>query len=101
MMQGDSYKLPIQINTAEGALVPDMIEDIEVFVGQIRKTYRNGEITYDEEQTAFLVDLSQKETFRLRGKEKVQARVKFTEDDVVGVDLGELDIANATSKVVL
>lgn len=101
MMTGDAYSVPLQIETSEGFLTPDELEDIEVFIGSIRKTLQQGHITYDYDENVFLVNITQKETFRLKGEEKVQARCKFTSGDVVGVDFGTIDVTKSTSKVVL
>lgn len=101
MMTGDSYRVPLQINTNEGLLTVDALADLEVFIGSIRKVLSKEEIEFDSEKNCFLVYMSQKETFRLRGKEKVQARCKFKNGEVVGVDFGELDVSVSTSKVVL
>lgn len=101
MMMGDSYLLPIKIETAEGTANPSMFEEIEVFFGNVRKTFLNGQIVFDEEKEAFMVSLSQKETFRQKEKVSVQIRVKTFGGNVIGIDAGTVDLAKATSKVVL
>lgn len=101
MMTGDAYNLPIRIETTEGVVSPSMFAEIEVFVGDVRKTLTKEEITFDEERQMFLVPLSQKETFRMRDKEEVQIRCKFVDGSVKGVSAGEIDIVKSVSKVVL
>ena len=101
MMTGDSYRLPIKIETTEGVATPAMFEEVEVFVGNIRKTLSSGQISFDDERQMFLIPLSQEETFRLREKNKVQLRCKFEDNSVVGIDAGEIELTKATSKVVL
>ena len=101
MMTGDAYRVPLQIETNEGFLTSEDLEDIEVFIGSIRKTLQQGDVTYDLDENVFLVALSQRETFRLKGEEKVQARCKFLSGDVIGVDFGTIDVKKSTSKVVL
>lgn len=102
MMQGDQYKLPIELKDADGTFVTqEEVKDLEVFVGTTRKMLSKGEIEFDNLENVFYVSLSQKETFMMRGDVSVQTRVLFLSGDVVGVDLGKLNFAQATSKVVL
>lgn len=102
MMQGDQYRLPIELKHADGTFVTrEEVKDIEVFVGTTRKMLSKGEIEFDSLENVFYVYLSQKETFMMRGDVSVQARVLFLSGDVVGIDLGKLNFAQSISKVVL
>lgn len=102
MMQGDQYKLPIELKNADGTFVTqEKVKDLEVFVGAVRKLLSKGDIKFEPLENVFYVSLSQKETFMMRGDVSVQARVLFLSGDVVGVDLGNLKFAQSTSKVVL
>lgn len=102
MMQGDQYRLPIELKDADGTFVTrEEIKDMEVFIGTTRKMLSKGEIEFDPLKNIFYVYLSQKETFMMRGDVSVQARVLFLSGDVVGIDLGKLNFAQSTSKVVL
>lgn len=102
MMQGDQYRLPIELKDADGTFVTrEEVKDIEVFVGTTRKMLSSGELEFDINENVFYVYLSQKETFMMRGDVSVQARVLFLSGDVVGIDLGKLNFAKSTSKVVL
>jgi hypothetical protein len=102
MMQGDQFRLPIELKDADGTFVTQKeIKDIEVFVGTTRKMLSKGEIEFEPLENVFYVFLTQKETFMMRGDVSVQARVLFLSGDVVGVDLGKLNFAQTTSKVVL
>jgi hypothetical protein len=102
MMQGDQYKLPIELKDADGTFVTlEEVKDMEVFVGTTRKMLSQGEIEFEPLEKVFYVPLLQKETLLMRGDVSVQARVLFLSGDVVGIDLGKLNFAQATSKVVL
>ena len=101
-MQGDQYRLPIELKGADGTFITqDEVKDIEVFVGNNRKTLSDGGIGFESNENVFYVFLTQKETFMMRGDVSVQVRVLFLSGDVVGIDLGKLNFAQATSKVVL
>ena len=102
MMQGDQYKLSIELKDADGTFVTrEEVKDMEVFVGGTRKMLSKGEIEFDPLENVFYVSLFQNETFMMRGDVSVQARVLFLSGDVVGVDLGKLNFAQSTSKAVL
>ena len=101
MMTGDSYRVPIKLETANGIANPDTFEDIEVMFGDIRKTLSEGGIEYDAEKERFLIPLSQKETFRCKGDVNVQIRCKFADGSVVGISAGTYNVEKSTSKVVL
>lgn len=102
MMQGDQYRLPIELKDADGTFVTlEEVKDLEIFVGKTRKMLSKGEIEFEPLENVFYVSLTQKETFMMSGSVSVQARLLFLSGDVVGVDLGKLNFAQATSKVVL
>ena len=102
MMQGDQYRLPIELKYADETFVTlEEVKDMEVFVGTTRKMLSKDEIEFDPLENVFYVSLSQNETFMMRGDVSVQVRVLFLSGDVVGVGLGKLNVAQSTSKAVL
>ena len=102
MMQGDQYRIPIELKDADGTFVTlKEVKDMEAFFGTTRKMLSKGEIEFNPLENVFYVSLSQKETFMMRGDVSVQVRVLFLSGDVVGIDLGKLNFAQSTSKVVL
>jgi len=102
MMQGDQYRIPIELKDADGNFITqDTIKDLEVFVGKIRKTLSNGDLTFDSGENVFYIYLTQKETFMLSGNVEVQARVLFLSNDVAGITLGTINVEKSASRVVL
>lgn len=101
MMAGDAFALPIEIETESGIAGAGSFESVEVCIGCLSKTTTDGEVTYDEENGVYNVALSQEETFRLRGKNLVQVRVKLANEDVLGEEVGYLVIEGSLSKAVL
>ena len=101
MMSGDSYRLPIIIETSEGNANAETFAEIEFCIGKVRKTKSGGDVTYDSDRGVFLVDLDQEDTFRLRGRSKMHLRCKFHGGDVIGFDLGTLDFIPSISREVL
>lgn len=102
MMQGDSYKIPIELLADDGVTDPTVFDEVEIVIGSMVKTMSSGAITYDQESKVFLFPVSQKETMNLPQKVNAQVRVKLNgSNDVIGVDLGKIDVSKTMSKAVL
>lgn len=100
MMQGDQYFIPLSLKTADGAyLTSEDMKDLEFSIGEVTKTLSKGEVISDG--NTFFVKLNQEDTFQLKGKVRMQARVLFDNNTVVGVNLGEEMVDVALSKAVL
>ena len=102
MLKGDAYRIPISIETAEGAATPESFADVEVCIGRsVRKTLSEGEITYDTERALFLIPITQEETFALGMRSRINIRCKYAGGDVVGIDLGILEFEPSLSREVI
>lgn len=102
MMQGDAYSIPIEVKMQDRYLEDKDIEDMEVLLGLVRKTFKSGEITYDRDLQKFMFPLSQEDTFRLKGKKQpVQIRIKTPTGEVMGMRLNDLTIDFSDSREVL
>lgn len=102
MMQGDSYKIPIEILAEDGATDPTVFDEVEIVFGHIVKTLSSGAVTYDPTKKEFLFPVTQKETMNMPPKVKAQVRVKLNgSNDVIGIDFGEVDVVKTLSKAVL
>lgn len=99
MMQGDSWPLEFKINFGGAPIDVTTVEMVEFSLGELLKYYP-GEVVYSEEKTAFLVPISQEESFRLRGRCRAQARVK-RQGVIAGIDFGVINIIESQSKEVL
>ena len=98
LMQGDQYKIPFYLTDGKNRVLSDQyIKDIEICIGKVRHRY--PEITYNEEQQVWEFPLSQKESFSFtRCYAPVQIRIQTYDDEVVGLNLGEMKIFNSISK---
>lgn len=99
MMQGDSYSLKIYI-TQEGAPVtPEEAEAVEIMLGSYRKNYP-GDLAYQD--GFWLFPLSQTESLdMMSGRQPCQVRVKFVSGEVLGTELGTIDVRDSLSREVL
>ncbi len=101
MMQGDSYGLTIDVlNADDEAVTPDDVSDVEVTIGNLRKTYASGEVTYSDGKWVF--PLTQEETFKFpAARVKAQVRVVWANGDVEGTVLDPINVRESMSKEVL
>lgn len=101
MMQGDSYELGIQILNNAGSPVTEAdIEDVEITIGHLRKTYRNAQVKFVDGLWRFPV--KQSDSFGLFGRSpRAQVRVKWANGVIEGKPLYGVKIQESISKEVL
>ena len=103
MMQGDSYGLEVTLLDGDGAVItPDVVTNIEITIGSLSKTYKDGQVTFSEDSQKWIFPLDQEETFAFpASRVKAQARVVWANGGVEGVTLGNINVHESISKVVL
>ena len=101
MLQGDAYNLGIRVlNNAGSVVTPQDMEDMEITIGNLRKTYSAAQLTFHE--GVWLFPLSQKETFAQKhAAPKAQVRVKWKNGVVEGAALSGVRIQESISREVL
>ena len=98
IMQGDQYILPIMLTDSAGNVVTaDDVEDVEITIGGIIKTYAKDEILWDGE-SYWGFPMSQDESFAFPPRIKCQARAKFNGGDIIGVAITTLSVVASESK---
>ena len=87
--QGDAFNIPISLNMDGTPIVPDMLSELEITFGSLKKRMSKNSILFEAENGDFVFPLSQQETFRLcPGKYFMQARIKLLEtEEVFGLQL--------------
>lgn len=103
MMQGDEKNLNIEIlNRNQVPITADDVSDVEIVVGSLRKTYKNGEVFFDADKSKWICPVTQEETFTLpASRVKAQARILWPNGEVEGCPLGYVNIHESISKEVL
>lgn len=101
MMQGDCCDLGIRIlNNAGSAVTPSDVDDVEITIGTVRKTYRQAQLRFYED--LWLFPLSQQESFRcLPRLHRAQVRVRWKNGVVEGCPLYGVTMTESISKEVL
>lgn len=89
--QGDQYSIPFPILINDYIITDDLLNsgnsetdsDVEIVIGKLRKTLRNGEIKFNSSTYTFDFPLTQEETFAFRPgmRLKSQVRVKLRSFD--------------------
>lgn len=98
MMQGDSYNLGFTVlNNAGSVVTPADIQDMEITIGHIRKTFRNSQIVFDNGK--WLLPLTQKDTFGYWPKAtKAQIRILWANGALEGKPIHGIRINESISK---
>lgn len=106
IMRGDAYPIPVELTQDGYALTPEMVDDVEVSVGEIisRRASR-GELFFDDGSQQWYFRLTQQDTLSMEADEEypVIARVKYTNDpaDVKGVKCGTILVEDTNSTEVI
>jgi len=101
MMQGDACNLGISIlNNGGHPLRPGDVQDVEITIGPMRKTYRRGELSFAGD--VWLFPVSQRESFGCSpGPLRAQVRVVWPSGVVEGCTLYGVAAEESISKEVL
>ena len=86
ILQGNTYLMPVQITDCDGVVVDiDQVEKGEFTFGNITKFYgEDGVVVWDAERKAFIVPLTEEETFGFKDVVRYQGRVLLKDGTVNG-----------------
>lgn len=105
--QGDSYGIFLNLNQSGQTLTPDMVDDIEIYIGEaLRFSAVDGGVKFDTSSNRWFIWPTQEQTFTLEeGTHKVEIRVKFknaNKPNVKGHDLSDkIKVKGSQSREVL
>ena len=101
MMRGDSYEIAITLTDEENQpITPADVSEVEIALGDLKKTYTSGDVTYNDGKWLFPV--TQDETLStVAAVSTLQVRVKYLPGDVVGARVGNVYIVPSSSNEVL
>ena len=101
IMQGDAGGVPFYFYLDGELITDDLLDDLEVTIGDTSWLLSEGDITYDSESGAFVVQFTQEYTLKLPTPYVLcQARLKFANsaNDVVGEVSGLVRVTPSASK---
>ena len=97
ILQGSSYRFPVVIRSPKGEVITaDMVQRASFTFADVTKLYGDGgEVYFDYDAGAWIVPLSEEETFALRGVIKWQARFLFVDGSVDGMSPKTEDVSGS------
>lgn len=99
MTQGDKYAVPFMLQALDGTLItPDIVKTVVLNLGSLSRQYP-GNVTY--ENGNWMMPLTQKQTFAMRGYVEPQARVEFSDGSIFGGSGESIDVAKALSRGII
>ena len=102
IMQGDAYNVAISLKDKDGnPIQPDAVSEVIASLGNIIKSYSDGDVQYDIESGVYYFPVTQIETLTLSGIVPFDVRVKFTTGDVKGKNLGVVCVTPTGAREVL
>lgn len=103
LLQGNTYRLPIQIKDGSGNIItPSMITKGQFVIGDYEKFYGDGgEVQFDRATQSFMVQLSEQETFDLRGKVMWQVRFVFLDGTVDGTPVQYEEVSRSITNTLI
>ena len=79
--QGDQYVIPIEIKNATGVITPDDVDDVRIQIGDERRQYSDGRLTFDAENKQWLFQKKKKKTRTFTASVNMQVGI------LVGTDI--------------
>lgn len=105
LLQGSAYKLELHLTDADGLVVTDArVEKGSFTFGDITKLYNKdgtGEVKFDSEINAWIIPLSESETFKLNEYVEWQARLLFDDGLIDGTQTRYENVGQSIDKTVL
>lgn len=99
MTQGDKYAVPFMLQALDGTLItPDIVKTVVLNLGSLSRQYP-GNVTY--ENGKWMMPLTQKQTFAMRGYVEPQARVEFSDGSIFGGSGESIDVAKSLSRGII
>ena len=99
MTQGDKYAVPFMLQALDGTLItPDIVKTVVLNLGSLSRQYP-GNVTY--ENGKWMMPLTQKQTFAMRGYVEPQARVEFSDGSIFGGSGESIDVVKALSRGII
>ena len=104
IMQGDSYPIYVNLNQDGKNLTPDMVEDLELCVGEIwNYRYSAGTLSYDFGRKKWYFFPTQEDTINAEGSHAIYVRPKYYGDpsEVYTYKIDRLTVVQTDCKEVL
>lgn len=74
--QGDQYGIAVKTYAGDSLLTPSDVDGMKIKIGEFVQKYPGGELTYDDEEEAWVFHLSQQQSLTLGTRTKMQFQYK-------------------------
>lgn len=104
MKQGNQFWYGIKLKDKNGEYIyPDIVEKVIFNFDDLAKEYNetSEKVVYDEENNLFKIYLTQEETQKMQDKVKIDVRVKFKNEEILGSYVTERYIFDSLNKEVI
>ena len=104
MKKGNQFYLELQILDENNSLLEVAgVEKVQFNIGELTKEYSDDfkDVTYDEEINAFKIWLTEDETFNFKNNTKMEARVLFKNNVILGTLNEDVYVYDSIKKVKL
>lgn len=98
MKQGNQFYLGIKLRDKNGYINIDSVEKIIFQIQEIEKRYPE-EVEYKEGE--FYIWLTQEDTFKMQDEIEIEARIKFTNNVILGSKIKNVKVKESLNKEVL
>ena len=100
--QGESCRIFVSLWQDGVALVPEMIEDLKICIGDtFSKTWKQGGVQFDYGENQWCIFPTQQETLAMkRGKKNVCVHVKYLDGSVIIAEIDSVKILESCCKEV-
>lgn len=100
--RGESYRIFLNLRQDGVALVPEMIDDLKICIGDgFTKTWKQGGIQFDDGEKQWYIFPTQRETLTLkRGKTPIVCHVKYADASVIIAEIDSVRILDGCCKEV-
>lgn len=88
IIQGESFPIYIALMQDDSPLTPDMIENLKICLGSLKKKLSDGGVTFDETTQRWCVFPTQEETLEMPvGPNNVCCHIKYPDGSVISKNL--------------
>ena len=104
MKQGNQFWYGIKLKDKNKEyLNPSIVSKIIFNFDDLQKEYNEDSqnVIFDEENNLFKIYLTQEETQQMQGKVKIDVRVKFKNDEILGTIIREVYILDSLNEEVI
>lgn len=102
--KGNQFYLEIQILDENNSLLEiNGVKKVQFNIGELTKEYNDSskDVSYDEETSAFKIWLTEDETFKFKKNTKLEARVLFKNDVILGTLIEDTYVYDSLKEVKL